>query len=350
MKRFTFLYIFAIATLLHGPPSRAAEPNKEDVEKAKSGSLTIAVLDFQSNTKGDAELGKQVSEAASAILSGQDGFTMVDRTSMDHILAENALNLTGLVDAARATKVGKLVGAQIMVTGKVFVVDNQIFIAARLTSTETSVYEGVLVTDNQNGNLGALIMKAANEMAAKLKKAGPKLVPRPEILDDPIPGLKKALAGRKLPIIAVQIHERHLNPVPAARIDPAVQTEIEAVLKEAGFTVIAGGEKEWAEAGVTVVITGDAFSEFAARIATLISCTGRVEISVNNRKTSEALYVDRETTRGVDLSENIAAKSALQKAGRVVAIRILQHFVDTPDDGKAAHDDHPNKKKPKADE
>ena len=38
---------------------------------------------------------------------------------------------------------------------------------------------------------------------------------------------------------------------------------------------------------------------------------------------------DRQTARAVDLAENIAGKTALQKAAHLLGIRILNHFADT---------------------
>jgi hypothetical protein len=144
-----------------------------------------------------------------------------------------------------------------------------------------------------------------------------------------LPGLKKALAGRALPTVSLRIEERHVSLAPVARIDPAAETELRMVLKEAGFTIIDGTATDQADGNVKYVITGEAFSEFAARIATLVNCTARVEIKVADRKTGEIAYTDRETTRAVDLAENIAGKTALQKAGHLLAIRLLRHFEKT---------------------
>lgn len=48
-----------------------------------------------------------------------------------------------------------------------------------------------------------------------------------------------------------------------------------------------------------------------------------------DRTSGKVALTDRATTRAADLSENIAGKKALQCGGRAMAIRIVQHFVDT---------------------
>lgn len=326
--------VFAVALVIASVPrARAADREAGDDARPapapahrQAGSLTVAILDFETNTPATPELGKQIGEALTATLTGEDGFTLVDRASLARTLQEHELNLTGLVNADQATKIGKLVGAKILVTGKVFPLDKQLFFTAKLIGTETSLVEGVLVKGDKDGSLGDLLMQLADKVAHRLRDRGPKLVAQDDALEDPLPGLKEALAGRKLPKVAVRIGERHVTFAPAARIDPAAETEVRMILRDAGFTVIDGTDKEIADAGVKYVVTGEAFSEFAARIATLVNCTARVEIKVVDRKTGEVAYTDRETTRAIDLAENVAGKTALQKAGHQLAIRILQHF------------------------
>jgi TolB-like protein len=323
--------LIALLSLTLCSPLLAAdkEPSKSKADAGQTPSLTVAILDFDTNAPGSPDLGKQIGEALTATLTGDDGFTLVDRSSMAKTLQENQLNLTGLVNADQATKIGKLVGAKILVTGKVFPLDKQLFFTAKLIGTETSLVEGVLVKGDRDGSLGDLLMQLSDKVAKRLRDAGPRLIARDDALQDPLPGLKKSLAGRKLPKVAVRITERHVTLALAARIDPAAETEVRMILRDAGFTVIEGDEKEIADAGVKYLIDGEAFSEFAARIATLVNCSARVEIKMTDRKTGEVAFTDRQTARAIDLAENIAGKTALQKAGHQLGIRIVQYFDST---------------------
>ena len=187
-------------------------------------------------------------------------------------------------------------------------------------------------------------------MAAKVRQVGPTLVAGADDAD-PLPALKKKLSGRRLPVVAVIVREQHhgapVSAVMLARvIDPAVETEIKKVLGECGFTVqdvaeneLAGFASGWTAndvnswprglAKVDVLITGEALSEFAARIGNIVSCSARTEINLIDRKSGKVGLADRVTTRAADLLENIAGKKALQNGGRAMAIRLLQHFADT---------------------
>src|SRR5207248_12049 len=122
-----------------------------------------------------------------------------------------------------------------------------------------------------------------------------------------------------------------------------VETEIKLVLKECGVTIKDVAQNDLADwnrntdpnhvdnwprslQSADLVITGKAFSEFAARIGNLVSCGARAEINVISRKDGKIILADRATTRDVDLSEGLAGKKALQKAGRALAVRILEEL------------------------
>src|SRR5205823_5276034 len=115
-----------------------------------------------------------------------------------------------------------------------------------------------------------------------------------------------------------KIGERHFGqPV----IDPAAETELGLILQQCGFTLVDEKSKERAD----VEITGDAFSAFGMRKGSLISCKARVEIRAQ-RRNGDILAVDRQTSVGVDVAEQTAAKTALQNATVELAERILPKF------------------------
>ena len=70
-------------------------------------------------------------------------------------------------------------------------------------------------------------------------------------------------------------------------------------------------------------ITGDAFSAFGMQKGNLISCKSRVELKVREVATGNILLQDRQTSVGVDVAEQTAAKTALQNAAGELAERIV---------------------------
>ncbi|MDB5323581.1 MAG: hypothetical protein JWN40_5212, partial [Phycisphaerales bacterium] len=201
--------IFPLIVLLLTAVSANAAEKPAEVAAASPAKaapkVTVAVLDFSANIPGNPELGQQVGETLTATLSGESGFTLVDRPALARTLQEQELNLTGIVSAEQATKIGKLVGARILVTGKVFVLDKQIFITAKLIGTETSLVDGIIVKGEKDADLGGLVMQLSEKLAKRLPEAAPKLIAADDLALDPIPGLKKRLAALKLPKLSVSV-------------------------------------------------------------------------------------------------------------------------------------------------
>jgi curli biogenesis system outer membrane secretion channel CsgG len=354
------LIILLIALMTVAPLAWAQDETAASGENATAPKpnqpITVAVLSFSALDTAEAStgqapnegMGAEISEALVALLSGEPGFSMVDRSAMNQTLAEQELTLTGLVNTDQAVQVGRLVGAKILVTGRAFQLGEKVFITTKLIGTETSLVEGVLVRGEIDADLGDLLMELGAKVAEKLNTAGPKLIASPATSLDPLPRLKQQLAGIDLPTVAVLIRETHhaapRPTVPTAVLDPAVETEVKRVLALCGVTLRdvpgnelaefadeweANGRRAWPRGltGVDIMITGEAFSEFASRIGNLVSCAARAEVNVIGRETGEIVYAERATVRAVDLSENIAGKTALQKAGLKIAVGILEHLI-----------------------
>jgi hypothetical protein len=117
----------------------------------------------------------------------------------------------------------------------------------------------------------------------------------------------------------VHIPEEHLSrPV----IDPAAETELLKMLKACGFTILDAKSGKWAD----YAIEGEAFSEVGLRKGNLVSCKARLEVKLRDLSSGELLAVDRQVGIGIDLSEHVAAKAALEQAARDVAGRLLVPF------------------------
>lgn len=307
------------------------------------GDITVAVLDFAADSPAQPDLGKQISETLAILLSGEAGYRVVDRSSVDRILREQELNLTGVVESSEAVKIGRLVGARLLLTGKAFQMGEKFFITAKLIGVETSLLDGVIETGKAGDDVGALTLALGEKLARRLREAGPRLVARDEGTD-PLPELKKKLSDKRRPVVAVIVTERHMNSRAAPPPDPAVETELKHLLIECGFKVkdtaanelvdfarTADSGSPWPRGldGVDLVIVGEGLSEFAARIGNLVSCSARAEINVIARSDGRINMSERTTERGVDLSENIAAKKALEKAGRVLGYRVLEKLANS---------------------
>jgi hypothetical protein len=132
--------------------------------------------------------------------------------------------------------------------------------------------------------------------------------------------IRKALGDRPRSVVRVSIPERHFG---GPTFDPAAETELGKLLTESGFTLVSAQ----AEAKPRFELLGEAFSEFGLRRGNLVTCKARVEIKVRDTTTGDWVMVDRQVTVAVDLSEQIAAKRALQEAATQLAERVLPRLV-----------------------
>ena len=276
--------------------------------------LTVAIFDFDSKDDAVRDLGPKVATLLNAQLSADPHIITVERAELDKVLGEHELGLSGSVSPDTAAKVGHLTGAKVLVTGRIFKVDNELNVVSKIIGTETSRVYGEWVKGPAARSVSDLSTELATKIAATITQKGDTLVAKVESRDDQIANIKKSLKNDKLPSVSITIGERHLGQ-PVA--DPAAQTELSLILKECGFTLLDDKSKEKAD----VEITGDAFSAFGLRKGNLVSCKARVEVKAQKR-TGEILAVDRQTSVAVDIAEPTAAKTALQRAAADLAQRL----------------------------
>ncbi|MCA9258581.1 MAG: hypothetical protein KDA61_05255, partial [Planctomycetales bacterium] len=105
----------------------------------------IAVLPFRERGKEVEEMGGQVADLVYARLVVDPTLTLVDREDLDKSLDEAELNLSGVVHPGQAIAIGQLTGAQLLVTGSVFQIDNSVYLVAKVIGSETSRVLGASV-------------------------------------------------------------------------------------------------------------------------------------------------------------------------------------------------------------
>jgi hypothetical protein len=277
--------------------------------------LTVAVFDFESKDEGMRDLGPKVAALVTANLSGQPNLTLVERAELDKVLGEQELGLSGTVSPGSAARIGHLTGAQILVTGRVFKVEKETYVVAKVIGTETSRVHGETVKGASPVSAGDLAVMLSEKVVAALEKKGPEFVAKVLPRAERVAALKKSIRPGKLPSVRVKLPERHFGgPV----VDPAAETELGLLLQECGFTLVAGDSTTAAD----IDVTGEAFSALGMRKGNLTSCKARVEIQAKS-KDGSVVAVDRQTSVTADITEQTAAKTALQEAAFDLAERLL---------------------------
>jgi TolB-like protein len=322
------LPVFAAVMIAAGASALCVQAADED-KKDKSKIYPVAVFPFQERGREVSELGNKATDLLFANLAAEPELYLVERADLKKILDEQELNVSGLVDPATATKVGQLTGAKILVTGSVLQVDTSLYVIAKVIGTETSRVLGASVKGGVRDDLGGLVEELGKKVNELVATRSGELVAKPVTREDQLADLKKKLGGGKRPTVVIDVNERHIGQ---AAIDPAAQTELALFCSEAGFQVL---ERQEGKQKADVLITGEGFSEFAARHGNLVSVKARLEVKAVDRATGRLVAIDRHVSIGVDLSEQLAGKNALQDAAAELAGRILPKLVEQ-DKGKSA--------------
>ena len=297
----------------------------------------VAVFAFDERGTDVKDYGAKVSELLVVQLAANPRMYLVDRADLQKTLAEQALNISGAVDAAHAVQVGQLTGAQLLVTGSVVQIDKKLILIAKIIGAQSSRVLGTTAEGKISDDLTPLVVRLSENIIKVVAEQADELVPNPRLQEDRLALLKKSISDgekKQLPSLAIRVSERHVG---RPSTDPAVEIELSRYARGLGFTLL--DSQAGSRAPADVMITGEGFSELAGRVHDLVAVKARVELKVTERATGKVLLVDRQTTVHVDLAEQIAGKSALQEAGAVLAERVLPKLV------KSAKPVKENKKK-----
>lgn len=283
--------------------SRAADP------------LTGAVLDFQVAPDVHGPSGADLAGLISVKLSASTSLVLVERQELDKLLGEHELGASGAEKSP--DKIGQLLGAQVLISGRLFSAGSTSYLVTKVMSVETGRVFGDLANFKGEADIPNAVDQITQKIGVILDKHSNDLVAKPESIDTEFQQLKTSLAGKKLPSISVSIAERQIG-TPA--VDPAAQTTMLHYLQQLGFKIIDPGTSDQKP---EVTITGEAFSEFGLRKGNLISCKARVEVKVTQRSSGTLLFTDAQKGVAFDLGETSTGKAALEKTAAKLLIRIV---------------------------
>ena len=170
---------FGPKTAIATPPPVIQKGKKPipEIEKAK-----IAILEFQGlneQAKKD-NMGKMVTEIMTTSLVNSRAFNIIEREKLSKVLKEFQLSQTGLIDAASVKEIGKILGADAIVTGSVMMLRERLRMDARIIDVGTGA---IVAAENTLGNvdiqsLGLMCDRITDSIIIKYYEKSLKLINR----------------------------------------------------------------------------------------------------------------------------------------------------------------------------
>ncbi len=269
---------------------------------------TVAVLPFESRDRQAAgtDAGKSVAELLNIALMESGNADMVERAELDAALNELQLSAVGLTGRESQVKLGRFIGAKILITGSLFKSGSKNFVIVKIIGTETSRVLGASASGTEN--FTDLVPMLAPKVSAILEKQSAKLLPEEQNGETVSAKLKKTVQGRQRKVF-VSVKEDIAVTVP----DPAAETELKKLLLALDFQVVNSRD----EADFAVV--GEAIAANAGNYHKFTSAAARLELSIFNKdKKLLATGAARETLAGgtyIIAAKEAIAQTALKLAG-----------------------------------
>ena len=269
---------------------------------------TVAVLPFESRDRQAAstDMGKSVAELLNIALMESGNADMVERAELDAALNELQLSAVGLTSKESQVKLGRFIGAKILITGSLFKSGSKNFVIAKIIGTETSRVLGASASGPED--FTSLVPMLAPKVSAILEKQSAKLLPKEQNKETVLSQLKKVVQGKQRKVF-VKVKEDIAVSVP----DPAAETELKKLLLALDFQVVnTRNEADFAVIGEAIAANAGNFRQFT-------SAAARLELAIYNKdKKLLATGAARETLAGgtyIIAAKEAIAQTALKLAG-----------------------------------
>jgi len=132
----------------------------------------IAVLDFDLKGSGfeTEDMGAIVAEWFITAFVKDGRFDVIERGLLKKILNEQKLGMSGILDETTATKIGKLLGVKIIISGSVLKLQNILEINARIIDVETA---SIIAAESVKSSAAVRLQDLVVRMSAKIIKNFP---------------------------------------------------------------------------------------------------------------------------------------------------------------------------------
>jgi hypothetical protein len=213
-----------------------------------------------------------------------------------------------------------LLGANFLVTGKVFDIDDSTYIIAKLISVETGAVKSFKIKKSHDVDIDTMSSELSKKIISNISSIAStknlSYVKKEEIKVN-----KDTFQGDK-PSVTIRIKEVHMN---SRVLDPAAETRIIQFGLKAGYEVLEWGTKGAVKSDV--IIKGEGFTETSSQRGGILSVRARLEVRAIERSSGKLLYMGRKSSVVLDVSPIVAGKKALENAASALEYELFESIL-----------------------
>jgi curli biogenesis system outer membrane secretion channel CsgG len=140
----------------------------------KGEKVKIGIIEFQSlneEAKKD-NLGKIISEMLTTSFVNSESFKIIEREQLQKVVQEFKLSQSGIIDTSYAKQIGKITGADAIVTGSVTKIGHDLRLDARIIDVESGI---ILTAEKSEGkveikSIGVMTDRIVTDLVNKFYK------------------------------------------------------------------------------------------------------------------------------------------------------------------------------------
>jgi TolB-like protein len=293
-----------------------AETNAAPPASASTKALTVAVYDFNDADKNTGGHGNKVTTLVAANLTAEPNLIMLERADLTKVLNEQAFDISGMVSADAAAKIGQITGVKVLVAGQIIKTrEDRLIIIANIIGTETSRLFAVKV-EGAVDNLLQLTSDLSRQVAQTISAQATNLVsPAAESHAERVARIVKCINGKNRP--AVSISMTAYNGLGSSWRDTITEGEFGVILSKAGFTVV----DDSSDTKPDLLLTGTAGVSTGLQRGGLLAGRAIVELKIQERQTGKIICFDRQEATATDIGMPAAQAAACIKAADDLAER-----------------------------
>jgi hypothetical protein len=214
------------------PLNQAVREAAAHVEKQLPPETKLALLNFNSPTEA---FSRYVLDEMAAIFVANGRLVIVDRTDIDLIRNETGFQLSGEVSDESAQSIGKMLGAQSILSGSLTELDGVYRFTVKVLNVETARVEALFPQDLlPDSRAGALLGSAGPARAAPSQTASPQTRPQQQSVQQPVaaPPPVAAQPGSAVPAAPVENYPPELDSRLAELAALSAATDAAALIEQ----------------------------------------------------------------------------------------------------------------------